>query len=131
MIVLYFVLFINRKHGISKNHDIFVIYIFLQNDYNLGKFPREPIKPAAAARIYGDKSAFYSCGFLGLQDTLWDVQGRHYFSDCYIEGAVDFICGDGQSFYQVKSSVFKIGSVGLLIGDLSDLDLIVDSTPKP
>ena len=68
-----------------------------------GKFPKEPIKPTALARIYGDKYAFYSCGFLGLQDTLWDVEGKHYSSDRYIEGAVDFICGDGQSFYQVKS----------------------------
>ena len=87
-------------------HDIFVIYLFLfflQNDYNLGKFPKESIKPVVAERIYGDKSAFYSCGFLGLQDTLWGVEGRHYFNDCYIEGVVDFIRGDGQSFYQIKS----------------------------
>ena len=54
-------------------------------------------------RIYGDKYAFYSCGFIGLQYTLWDVEGGHYFSDCYIEGVVDFIRDDGQSFYQVKS----------------------------
>ena len=75
----------------------------MQNDYNMGKIPKQSIKPAATETIYGDKSAFYNCGFLGLQDTLWDVEGRHYFNDCYIEGVVDFICGDGQSFYQVKS----------------------------
>ena len=75
----------------------------MQIDYNLGKFPKESIKPAAAERIYGDNSAFYSCGFMGLQDTLWDVEGGHYFSDFYIEGVVDFIRGDGQSFYQEKS----------------------------
>ncbi|KAJ9681740.1 hypothetical protein PVL29_017900 [Vitis rotundifolia] len=74
--------------------------ISFQNSYNLPEYPSQPIKPAAAASIYGDKSAFYSCGFMGLQDTLWDVTGRHYFSACYIEGAVDFICGDGQSFYE-------------------------------
>ena len=74
----------------------------MQIDYNLGKFPKESIKLAAVERIYGDKYAFYSCGFIGLQYTLWDVEGGHYFSDCYIEGVVDFIRGDGQSFYQVK-----------------------------
>ncbi|XP_054813214.1 putative pectinesterase 52 [Prosopis cineraria] len=58
------------------------------------------IQPALAARIYGDKSAFIDCGFLGFQDTLWDVQGRHYFKNCYIEGAVDFIFGNGQSYYE-------------------------------
>ncbi|CAN1219484.1 Probable pectinesterase 66 [Linum perenne] len=57
--------------------------------------------PALAARIYGDKSAFYNCGFIGVQDTLWDVQGRHYYLNCYIEGAIDFIFGNGQSFYEV------------------------------
>lgn len=59
------------------------------------------VKPALAARIYGDKSAFFGCGFIGLQDTLFDVQGRHYFKTCYIEGAIDFIFGSGQSFYEV------------------------------
>ncbi|KAE9618920.1 hypothetical protein Lal_00047668 [Lupinus albus] len=58
------------------------------------------VVPALAARIYGDKSAFYDCNFIGFQDTLWDVQGRHYFKDCRIEGSVDFIFGNGQSYYQ-------------------------------
>ncbi|KAI3899065.1 hypothetical protein MKW92_001965 [Papaver armeniacum] len=57
------------------------------------------VTQAVAARIYGDKSAFYSCGFFGVQDTLWDNQGRHYFKNCYIDGAVDFIMGNGQSIY--------------------------------
>ncbi|KAK4263279.1 hypothetical protein QN277_028718 [Acacia crassicarpa] len=56
--------------------------------------------PALAARIYGDKSAFFDCGFLGFQDTLWDVQGRHYYKNCYIQGAMDFIFGSGQSYFE-------------------------------
>ncbi|XVE73465.1 hypothetical protein DITRI_Ditri11bG0119700 [Diplodiscus trichospermus] len=76
--------------------------ITFKNIYNI---PPEPnveskIVPALAARIYGDKSAFYECGFYGFQDTLWDVQGRHYFYNCYIEGAIDFIFGGGQSIYE-------------------------------
>ncbi|XP_035548683.1 putative pectinesterase 52 [Juglans regia] len=58
------------------------------------------IKQAVAARIYGDKSAFYGCGFIGFQDTLWDATGRHYYKNCYIEGGVDFIWGTGQSIYE-------------------------------
>ncbi|KAA3487157.1 Pectinesterase, catalytic [Gossypium australe] len=46
---------------------------------------------AVAARILGDRSAFFECGFLGLQDTLWDASGRHYFAKSHIEGAADFI----------------------------------------
>uniref|UniRef100_A0A7N0VMZ2 Pectinesterase n=1 Tax=Kalanchoe fedtschenkoi TaxID=63787 RepID=A0A7N0VMZ2_KALFE len=55
---------------------------------------------AVAAAVGGDKQAFYDCGFSGYQDTLWDQAGRHYFSECYIEGAVDFIFGYAQSFYE-------------------------------
>ncbi|AED93608.2 putative pectinesterase 52 [Arabidopsis thaliana] len=58
------------------------------------------IKPAVAISVYGDKSAFYNCDFLGLQDTVWDNLGRHHFKNCYIEGAIDFIFGSGQSVYE-------------------------------
>jgi pectinesterase len=83
----------------------------MQNSYNLPfkqninygiKIPGVGVAPALSARIYGDKSAFYDCAFLGVQDTLSDVQGRHHFFSCYIEGAVDFIFGAGQSFYEVR-----------------------------
>ncbi|KAK9735764.1 hypothetical protein RND81_04G226200 [Saponaria officinalis] len=56
--------------------------------------------PAVATMVSGDKIAFYKCAFKGYQDTLWDQQGRHYFKNCHIEGAVDFIWGNGQSFYE-------------------------------
>lgn len=59
------------------------------------------MKPALAAMISGDKSAFYGCAFSGLQDTLLDDNGRHYFKLCTIEGAMDFIFGTGQSIYEV------------------------------
>ncbi|MCL7042593.1 hypothetical protein MKW94_010218 [Papaver nudicaule] len=59
-----------------------------------------PRKQAVAARIQGDRISFYDCGFYGLQDTLWDVSGLHYFKSCFIEGAVDFIFGSAQSIYE-------------------------------
>ncbi|OMP09373.1 Pectinesterase, catalytic [Corchorus olitorius] len=58
------------------------------------------VTQAVAARILGDKSAFFGCRFLGLQDTLWSSKGRHYFSSCHIEGAIDFIFGSGESFFE-------------------------------
>ncbi|KAK2649699.1 hypothetical protein Ddye_017188 [Dipteronia dyeriana] len=68
------------------------------------------VTQALAARIYGDKSVFYDCGFTGLQDTLWDLQGSHYFKDCYIEGAIDFIFGSGQSIYEQCEIHLSMGS---------------------
>lgn len=55
---------------------------------------------AVALRIGGDQAAFYGCGFYGAQDTLHDDRGKHYFKDCFIEGSIDFIFGNGRSLYQ-------------------------------
>jgi pectinesterase len=55
---------------------------------------------AVALLISGDQGAFYRCGFLGAQDTLYDKLGRHFFRSCEIVGSIDWIFGNGQSFYQ-------------------------------
>lgn len=57
-------------------------------------------KQAVAFKIAGDKGALYDCNFLGAQDTLFDDHGRHYFENCFIQGSIDFIFGDGQSLYK-------------------------------
>ncbi|KAJ7537614.1 hypothetical protein O6H91_11G013900 [Diphasiastrum complanatum] len=54
---------------------------------------------APAIRISGDKCAFYSCTFLGWQDTLFADQGRHYYKNCRIEGSVDFILGYAKAVF--------------------------------
>ncbi|XVF31474.1 hypothetical protein REPUB_Repub16aG0149200 [Reevesia pubescens] len=72
--------------------------ITFKNTHNLQ--PGKPITWAPAALINADKAAFYRCGFISLQDTLTDSQGRHYFESCYIQGAVDFIWGNGRSLYE-------------------------------
>ncbi|GAB2277419.1 hypothetical protein Dimus_012126 [Dionaea muscipula] len=66
--------------------------ITFQNTYKGG--------PAQALAVEGDKCLFRFCGFVGFQDTLWDIMGRHYFYSCYIEGSIDFIYGQGQSVYE-------------------------------
>lgn len=98
-----------------------------QNYYNVGAMLKlqqrekgNPV-PAVAARIYGDKSSFYDCGFVGYQDTLWDVEGRHHFKNCFIEGAVDFIFGNGQSYYEVYININRWFGFFHLISILSNL----------
>ncbi|KAL9248240.1 hypothetical protein vseg_021584 [Gypsophila vaccaria] len=80
---------------------------------------RPSLRPAPAAIISGDKAAFLECGFTSVQDTLTDSLGRHYFESCYIQGAVDFIWGDGQSIYRrctinVTYDVTKGNDVGYI-----------------
>ncbi|XP_024987064.1 probable pectinesterase 68 [Cynara cardunculus var. scolymus] len=69
---------------------------------------------AAAFRISGDKAYFSGCGFYGAQDTLCDDAGRHYFKECYIEGSIDFIFGNGRSMYkdcELHSIAKRFGSI--------------------
>lgn len=70
-----------------------------QNNYNSGDPSKITWNPAAL--ISADKVSFYHCGFTGVQDTLTDLLGRHYYESCFIKGAIDFIWGQGQSMYKV------------------------------
>ncbi|XP_021284377.1 putative pectinesterase 11 [Herrania umbratica] len=68
-------------------------YLTIQNTFGPGT-------KAVALRVSGDRAAFFGCRILSYQDTLLDDTGRHYYSHCYIEGAVDFICGNAASLFE-------------------------------
>ncbi|KAG2302507.1 hypothetical protein Bca52824_031158 [Brassica carinata] len=85
------------------NAEYFVaINVTFKNSYNniTSLVPFEELKVAPAIVLMADKSWFYGCSFISVQDTLADLVGRHYFTNCYIEGAIDFIWGGGQSIYE-------------------------------
>ncbi|XP_027368594.1 probable pectinesterase 66 [Abrus precatorius] len=109
-----------QKTGLSATFtssppNVIVSGITFKNSHNLGhEWTKRKVLPAVAARVYGEKSFFFKCSFLGVQDTLFDVMGRHYFKDCYIQGAIDFIFGAGQSFYE--SCVINATGRGTLTG---------------
>ncbi|XP_026410913.1 probable pectinesterase 29 [Papaver somniferum] len=96
---------LDRSPTFSCYADNFVArHVSFYNTYNhpLDSTVNEnPRKQVAAAQIRGNRNSFYECGFYCLQDTLWDVSGLHYFKSCFIEGAVDFIFGGGQSVYRI------------------------------
>ncbi|KAM3344832.1 pectinesterase 1-like [Capsicum galapagoense] len=60
---------------------------------------KRELAQAAALRTGGDKASLYNCKMFGFQDTFCDDSGKHFFKDCYIEGTVDFIFGNGKSLY--------------------------------
>ncbi|WFU39797.1 pectinesterase family protein [Bradyrhizobium sp. CB82] len=76
----------------------------IQNDYSLD--PDNPPSQAVALSITGDKDIITRVRLLGAQDTLFANKGpngrtaRHYFSDCYIEGHVDYIFGNAKAYFQ-------------------------------
>jgi pectinesterase len=65
-----------------------------------GPRPGAPaVSQALALRVDGDRVTFRHCRFLGWQDTILVNRGRQYFTDCYIEGSVDFIFGAATAYF--------------------------------
>jgi len=81
-----------RERIFVTNNDLIIFIV--QNTYGAGA-------KAVALRVAGDRAAFYACRILSYQDTLLDESGRHFYSNCYIEGATDFICGNAASLFKV------------------------------
>ncbi|KAH9222725.1 pectin lyase fold/virulence factor [Leptodontidium sp. 2 PMI_412] len=54
---------------------------------------------AVAVTANADQVGFYACGFYGYQDTLYAKSGKQYYSNCYIEGAVDYAFGDASAWF--------------------------------
>ncbi|MCR2807386.1 pectate lyase [Paenibacillus soyae] len=59
----------------------------------------EKDKQAVAMNVRGDRVSFANVRFLGNQDTLLTNGGTQYFSQCYIEGDVDFIFGGSRAVF--------------------------------
>ncbi len=85
--------------------------ITFQNDFNR-THPQLPAgSQALALLVTGDRAVFHNVRLLGNQDTVYAgshgcgkgeqncVAARQYFSDCYIEGNVDFIFGDAKAVF--------------------------------
>lgn len=49
---------------------------------------------AVAAYVQGERMYFKNVRFIGNQDTLYTRAGTQYYTQCYIEGDVDFIFGE-------------------------------------
>ncbi len=54
---------------------------------------------AIALRIVADRAVLKDCRLLGWQDTLRLNNGRQYFTNCYVEGRVDFIYGSAATVF--------------------------------
>lgn len=75
----------------------------IQNDYAKHS---DVGSQAVALSLTGDKDVLTHVRLLGAQDTLYVNKGpqgrmsRDYFSDCFIEGHVDFIFGNAKAYFQ-------------------------------
>lgn len=71
----------------------FALYnVNVENTYGKGA-------QAVALVANGDKQGYYGVSFKGYQDTLYAKSGDQYYSNCYMEGAVDYIFGDASAWF--------------------------------
>lgn len=96
------------------------------NDFN-ATHPQLPAgSQALALLVTGDRAVFRNVRLLGNQDTLYAgsknctpdgepcIPARQYFSNCYVEGNVDFIFGDGKAVFEkceIHSTRHSIGFI--------------------
>ncbi|PKX90101.1 putative pectin methylesterase [Aspergillus novofumigatus IBT 16806] len=71
----------------------------LYNINFVNTYPQTKNTAALAADFYGSNMAAYGCSFVGYQDTLLANKGTQVFSNCYIEGSVDFIWGFSTAYF--------------------------------
>ncbi|PYH82409.1 pectin lyase-like protein [Aspergillus uvarum CBS 121591] len=62
-------------------------------------YPQTSNTAALAADFYGTNMAAYGCSFIGFQDTLLANKGTQVFSNCYIEGSIDYIWGYSTAYF--------------------------------
>jgi polygalacturonase len=108
--------------------NFFAENITFQNDWNAHHEQLPAGSQALALLVRGDRDVFHNVRLLGKQDTLFTgseectgdgdqrrcTPARQYFSDCYIEGNVDFIFGDGKTVFdhcEIRSTPHSEGFV--------------------
>ena len=92
--------------------NFFAENVTFQNDFNRTHEQLPQGSQALALFVTGDRAIFHNVRLLGNQDTVYlgshgctqNTQGctptRQYFSDCYVEGNVDFIFGDSKAVFE-------------------------------
>src|SRR5258708_1696604 len=83
--------------------DFYAENLTIENSFSRTRPLNQEGSQAVALKIMGDRAVFRRVRFLGYQDTLYPnskhcdtdkgpcMPARQYFSECYIEGNVDFI----------------------------------------
>ncbi|HJZ99574.1 MAG TPA: pectinesterase family protein, partial [Candidatus Solibacter sp.] len=91
--------------------DFYAENLTFENSYSRTRPLTQEGSQAVAVKITGDRAVFRRVRFLGFQDTLYlnskrcesdrgpCEPARQYFSECYIEGNVDFIFGDAIAYF--------------------------------
>ncbi len=84
--------------------DLRLLHLTVANDWH--RDAAHPRSQAVALAVTGDRMVGDDIRLLGAQDTLFAGKGpnkrmaRQYFSNCHIEGDIDFIFGDAKAYFR-------------------------------
>jgi len=67
---------------------------------NASNYDHTKAGQSVALDLRGDKSTIRNCNIWGSQDTLYTGTKRSYYQNCYINGTVDSIFGEGASVFE-------------------------------
>jgi len=67
---------------------------------NASNYDHTKAGQSVALDIRGDKATLRNCHLLGAQDTLYTGKERNYFQNCFINGSVDSIFGEGSAVFE-------------------------------
>ncbi|MCD8289931.1 MAG: pectinesterase family protein [Prevotella sp.] len=85
---------------VCQASDFYAENISFENEYGVTE---EAGPQALALYTNNDRACLYNCKLRSYQDTYLSSQNsitdRHYIKDCFIEGAVDFIYGAGDVYF--------------------------------
>lgn len=93
----------NKNDGVVvkiEGSDFYAENISFVNDWGVDK---KNGPQALAIMTYGDRVSFYNCAFRSFQDTWKTTREdtfRGYAKNCFIEGAVDYIYGSGNYYFE-------------------------------
>ena len=102
----------NSQTMLVTGDDFLADGITIQNDFSKKNPDVTSGAQAVALAVRGNRALFRHVRLLGAQDTLFAaaksceadtgpcVPARQYFSDCYIEGHIDFIFGDSKAYFR-------------------------------
>lgn len=110
-----------------RGDNFFAENLTFANDFNKTHEQQQQGSQALALLVTADRAVFRNVRLLGNQDTLYAGSkdcnppkgesckpARQYFADCYIEGNVDFIFGNGKAVFdrcEIHSTPHSIGYI--------------------
>ncbi|MBN2737465.1 MAG: carbohydrate-binding protein [Spirochaetales bacterium] len=90
----------NSASVFANSNNFLAMNLTFENSFDYNSSTAQD-KQAVALSAGGHGQIFLNCRMIGYQDTLMlRNKGRSYFQNCFIQGHVDFIFGDGTAVFK-------------------------------